>query len=344
MTGGVDVQVTRWGRDVPDEVVAEVGALGRVVDAELDPGDPPMSDDEVAGHLRHPTPPQDTMLWLAHVGGLHVGTFLVGFDRGSVNGGFAETRCLEVHPDHRRRGVGSALARAAFADLASERATSVLFSPTDERGRRFCEHLGLTCRQEERQSRLVISELDQAQQDEWIAAPVARAAGYRVVTFHGPVPEEHLEAWSVAIDAMADAPLDEIDWAHDPYTPERVREIEAARERRGMVWVSSLALSADGEGAGMSTILLHPDRPSLAHQEDTAVVPAHRGHRLGRWLKAANLLAVLEAYPEVAVVQTYNAETNGPMLDINVAMGFRPHRTVAAYQAEVSALLARRGP
>ena len=94
----------------------------------------------------------------------------------------------------------------------------------------------------------------------------------------------------------------------------------------------------------MSTILLHPDRPSFAHQEDTAVVPAHRGFGLGRWLKAANLRATLEAHPEVTVVQTYNAETNGPMLDINVAMGFRPHRTVAAYQAEVSSLVARPGP
>jgi mycothiol synthase len=95
----------------------------------------------------------------------------------------------------------------------------------------------------------------------------------------------------------------------------------------------SLALAPDGAAAGMTAIFVHPDRPRFAHQEDTAVVPVHRGYGLGRWLKAANLRQARGAVPEIEIVQTYNAETNGPMLDINVAMGFRPFRTYYAYQA-----------
>ncbi|HEX2865247.1 MAG TPA: hypothetical protein VHN99_11815, partial [Deinococcales bacterium] len=52
----------------------------------------------------------------------------------------------------------------------------------------------------------------------------------------------------------------------------------------------------------------------------------------GRWLKAANLLRVLQVRPGVRVVDTYNADSNGPMLGINLEMGFRPHLAHTEWQ------------
>ena len=69
------------------------------------------------------------------------------------------------------------------------------------------------------------------------------------------------------------------------------------------------------------------------------VVAAHRGHRLGWWLKATNLLGALEVYRDLTEVMTYNAETNPWMLAINEAMGYRPATEMFTYQGPIAAAL-----
>jgi hypothetical protein len=46
----------------------------------------------------------------------------------------------------------------------------------------------------------------------------------------------------------------------------------------------------------------------------------------------------------VSVIETYNAQSNDHMLAINVAMGFRPHRTYTGWQAPIGDVLARTPP
>jgi len=59
-----------------------------------------------------------------------------------------------------------------------------------------------------------------------------------------------------------------------------------------------------------------------AYQWDTLVLPEHRGHRLGLALKVANLRALQAEHPEVTRITTWNAEQNGPMVAVNVELGF----------------------
>jgi hypothetical protein len=63
------------------------------------------------------------------------------------------------------------------------------------------------------------------------------------------------------------------------------------------------------------------------------VAAAHRGHRLGRWLKADNLARARAHQPALAVLQTGNAESNAHMLAINIDQGYKPHRVITNYQA-----------
>jgi RimJ/RimL family protein N-acetyltransferase len=53
---------------------------------------------------------------------------------------------------------------------------------------------------------------------------------------------------------------------------------------------------------------------------------------LGKWLKAAMLLHVLEIYPDLESVITENAGSNAPMLAINTKMGFKRYKTGTEYQ------------
>ena len=341
MPAHIEVELVEPGRI--DEVLADVVDLQRVVEAETEPDDPPVPLAEVLGELTVPWPRHRYWTWVARIDGHLVGRLSASIDDRPANRGFTEVEYLDVHPDARRHGAATALVRKALPVLAEAGATSIMAWPGTEEGLALSERIGLPPRQEERRSRLLVSDVDPAQQHQWIEAPAARSAGYDVVSFAGPVPDEFVAAWAAAADAMSDAPLDDLHWKHEPVTPEWVRGVEAMHAARGVARFGSLALSSDGEAAGMTLILVRPDRAQLAHQEDTAVVPAHRGHGLGRWLKAANLAALREAMPEVEIVQTFNAESNGPMLDINVAMGFRPNRTFMACQASVSEVVGRLG-
>lgn len=328
------------GSDVTVDDLTALVELRWVVDAEVEPDDPPVTLAEVQGELVVPFPRHWTGSWVARVDGVVAGELTVTIDQRPLNEGFVDVDTLNVHPRFRRRGIGTALVRSATERLLAEGARSVMTWPHDEVGRSFSRHIGLSHRQDERQSRLRVADVDDGQQQEWLAAPAAVAAGYRIVGWDGACPDEHLAAYAAALDAMADAPLDAIEWQHDPVTEEWVRSLEEQSAARGVRRHAALALAADGTAAGATLMLLHPARPQIAHQEDTAVVPAHRGHGLGRWLKAWNLRAVRRAHPELALVETYNAESNGPMLDINVAMGFRPSRSFAAHQGTIGEVVA----
>jgi hypothetical protein len=61
--------------------------------------------------------------------------------------------------------------------------------------------------------------------------------------------------------------------------------------------------------------------PGVAHQEDTTVVGAHRGHRLGVLLKLEMLRWIAQDRPEVRATETWNSVQNHHMLAVNEALG-----------------------
>jgi GNAT superfamily N-acetyltransferase len=244
---------------------------------------------------------------------------------------------VEVVPAERRKGIGSALlAHALEAVGADDPDRSLLAVHTEPGvGAGWCEALGLASKQLVRKSRVDLAELDLDVVRGWLDPPEAVDAGYRVVGWRGPTPDRLVAAACVAITSMADAPTDDADHESVPVTPELLRQGEAAVEGR-LSQFGAVALAVDGSGAGYTELGVVIDRPVLGDQGDTVVVADHRGHRLGRWLKAVNLLAAIDAHPELRFIDTFNAESNPWMLSINEAMGYRPHAAIHVYQGPLA--------
>jgi GNAT superfamily N-acetyltransferase len=327
----------------PEDLAFEgVVAVCQAIDLELDPGDPPTPRGELAGRWFAPAPDRRMHVWLATIDGTAVGAAVSDQELDGVNDAVAELDAM-TDPAWRRRGVATALVHAALPVLAADGVRSLLGWTPTEAGAAFCAALGMTHRSDERCSRLRVADVDARQQQRWIDEGADFAAGYRLEGWVGVVGDDWIEPLAQAFRAMVDAPLDDIDWQPQAVTPARVRERELSWDRMGYDTVTSLALAPDGTGAGASQILVSRLRPPIGVQADTGVVAQHRGHRLGRWLKAANLRRALEHQPALDVLETYNAESNPYMLAINVDMGYRPHRVYGTYQGGITAAKAALG-
>ena len=100
---------------------------------------------------------------------------------------------------------------------------------------------------------------------------------------------------------------------------------------------------ATGDFVGLSEIIFQTHQPDLAWQGDTGVHPDYRNKGLGRWLKAATIKKVVAEHPEIDRLDTGNAGSNEAMLNINVAMGYKPILVTNAWQGDLAVLRERLG-
>ena len=135
-----------------------------------------------------------------------------------------------------------------------------------------------------------------------VAAGAVRQAadGYSLVRWDGRAPDEYLGRYAEVENAMADAPHDA---GEEPevWDADRVREqIDDLRERRGRrVYTLAALHDASGEMAAVTAVETDPDNPEWGHQQLTAVIRQHRGHRLGLLVKTAMLDWLAEAEPQL---------------------------------------------
>lgn len=233
---------------------------------------------------------------------------------------------LEVLAPYRGKGVGRRLLQEVVA-LAQDRGRSVLIGGThEEDGRAFLRAIGAQVGLHTRQSRLYLEEVDWPMVEAWVAEGPDRSPGSEL-EFHtdlmtGSFLEGYCDLMTQVFNQM---PRGDLSIGDEVFTPETVRAWVEGILNAGGVKLTALTREPDGTLSGVTEMGYFPDRPTFIHQYMTGVQDACRGRGLGKWLKAAMLLHVRDAHPEVEVVVTYNATVNVPMLSINERLGFRPH-------------------
>jgi GNAT superfamily N-acetyltransferase len=256
----------------------------------------------------------DQAIWLARVGGDVVGWAGLSFyrygpqDRAKIVGA--------VHPDHRRRGVGRALVETAEAATDRPKLRAPAWGGTG--GEAAVPRLGYTRHGSHEVRRLTIAD---PQPVELVAAAEEASSDYDIERYAGPVPDELLGDMQLLREAINDAPGVDV---LDEYPPERIRGYEQSLARQRNTPYTVIARHrASGEPAGITMLCVHELRPEIAAQEDTSVLAAHRGHRLGLRLKLAMLDWMRSERPDVEHADTWNVPGNAPMIAINEALGCR---------------------
>lgn len=234
---------------------------------------------------------------------------------------------VAVHPTHRRRGVGSTLL-AEGVRLAAESGRSELISDVDEpvpgtAGRLFAERHGWECNLHETRRDLPLP-FDDDRVAVLEAEATSAAADYDVVRWRDRTPEMLVDDRAGLERRMtADAPHGDLPVEEEHWDAGRIREYEQAHLERGRTVLSAGAVR-DGRLVAFTDLQVPLDDPRLAHQGGTLVLREHRGHRLGVLVKIAVLRDLLASGLGVQRIRTYNAESNGPMVAVNEALGFLP--------------------
>ncbi|HEY2879383.1 GNAT family N-acetyltransferase [Nocardioides sp.] len=241
-----------------------------------------------------------------------------------------------AHPDHRRRGVGSAvleeLERRAGAAGRERVLTEVFQTPRgDGGGSAFAESRGYVVANREGVKAVDLA----AAEPGWRALEdqVAAALGdYRVVTWRDRCPDEYVDSFGTALSrAMSLIPQGDLDLEDRDWTVERVRAAEERRVQIGLATFESVAVAPDGSVVGLTGVRVSAHDPRTAHISVTMVLPEHRGHRLGLATKLDSHRALRAAFPECRLVMTSNAEVNDHMNAINGAMGYQVVETLVEY-------------
>lgn len=200
----------------------------------------------------------------------------------------------------------------------------------------FLQAMGFELAQVERQSRLDLPTPSGLLDGLRAEAEAVAGDRYRVVTWRGQPPEQHLSGVAELYRAMSsDAPLGEVDFRTENWDVERLQEHDRRLLLTGELLQTAALSRANGDVAAFTVLYVPEASPHRPEQFTTVVLGTHRGHRLGAWVKAANLAALEAEFPHARYIDTWNADENSHMLAINTALGYRPHAVTGAWQRKV---------
>lgn len=164
--------------------------------------------------------------------------------------------------------------------------------------------------------------------DAGAGAPRPGAAGadrYEIRTWADGVPEAGLaDRAHLAVRMSAEIPLGDLALEAQAWDVDRMREEYDRKRAMGRATLTTVAIDrGDRRLVGFTEVELPEASPDRVYQQDTLVLPEHRGGGLGARLKRASTAAARERWPSATTIRTWNAAENTHMRAVNHAIGYR---------------------
>lgn len=241
---------------------------------------------------------------------------------------------LHVHPAERRKCVGSRLLDAAVATARDNaRCCVIAQAEAGSPGDHFLAVRGFRRVLTLRLSRLPLADVDSTALAEIVEHP---HPGYRLVSWQGTVPDGLAQTFAASRHAMDDMPMDDTDYGTVTWDVDRVRAAAKAVEQRGDQLRTVVAIDASsGSIAGFTELVIPGDGTGDGQHYGTGVLPEHRGHGLGRWMKAESIRQARGHFPDLGGLLADTADSNTYMRQINDSLGYTLTHTTHQYQLDL---------
>ncbi|HEX5495734.1 MAG TPA: GNAT family N-acetyltransferase [Mycobacteriales bacterium] len=327
----------------PDAGAPDVAGCRRLLGAVLAydlPGDPPPAAEDTVAMLRPRWPSERAAFWTAEEHGEVVGLARL-YLPGRENSHVGELH-LAVHPAYRRRGAGTWLLTDAVRVLLAERRTILVADVAEGTdGMRFVHARGLRVELREARSLLDLMSVNGPRLD---ALAEEEHPSYRLAAWVDGAPDDLLPSYGLAKRAMRDAPVGTLGVEPTEWDSTLVRQQEESDRRAGREYRVVAALhEPTGEVAGLTEVTISRWTPRRACQQDTTVVPAHRGHGLTVWMRAEMVRWLRAERADVTEIVTWTAEEDLRMRQVDEGFGYKLDRWWARCHADVPTLARRLG-
>lgn len=324
--------------EAPDDLLRTYYQHEALIEQVYWPDDPPRPFEWYVGEWRHETDVWRTERWILTDGDRVVGSSGADID---LHQNLENAQCwVFVNPEARGEGHGRRLAAALFNWLEENGRVRPAFRlPEGSEHEGLARRSGAKLALRMKDSRLLMDDVDRELMQAWVDRAAERAGDYEVVRLETPIPVEHLEAVAQVNDVMNDAPFEDYVHEDEIMTPEKWRAEEAALASRQDKLIFYIARhEPSDEFVGFTNMAYQTLQPEQGWVWNTGVRSDHRNKGLGRWVKAAMMLHLLDQLPEVRRLDTFNAGSNEPMLNINVEMGFKPLQVIVNWQGDLATM------
>jgi mycothiol synthase len=330
-------------REQPDGLLAELYAARGPLHDEATPDDPrrPVADEIIAARSL-PATEDGVRLVARDSTGAIAGYAWCGWEQ-LTGWDHVLSADIAVLPDQRRRGLGRLLLDRV-ASIAESRRLRLVMGRSRENvpsGGVFAQRFGAEVALVSQENRQDLRSVNNDLVDRWAADGPVRAPGYRLLFVAGRTPPDLTDRVAEVFNVMNTAPRDNLDVSDVPVTPELVRQYEDAIVAAGDgMWAYYAVEESSGRFVGLTNVTMRRGEPDRVHVGDTGVESAHRGHALGKWLKAEMTRRILAELPDVRWVITSNAGSNDAMLGINSQLGFGTTAVFTTWQIATDRLVA----
>lgn len=328
-------------RVAPDDLLREMHEFYLQMDEEMLPGDPPMPFERRAADWRQIRSDHVTPRWLLRIGGEIVASAVAWLNlEQDLDNGFG---WIFVLPDLRGEGHARRLSAVLFECLQGHRRKRLnTYARAGHPAEGALRAAGMKLVYREKRSRLAVDDVDMPLMRSWIERGSERARDYELLPLRIPFPDDAVERYCELQFQMNTAPMEDVERDDEVLEPRIWREQEEQTTASGHDLLTYVAVHGPtGQFVGSTSVQTDRLYPEQAWQFETVVHPDHRNKGLGRLLKASMIERVVADWPVVERIDTFNAGSNEPMLNINVAMGFRPIQSVNGYQGELATVRER---